>query len=142
MMAIVVALFALSWLPIQIFSLLVYFSPETVLPVLDEDFPGFAAAFLCCHWLSMANSFVNPIVYCFMSDNFRTDLRQLLLCGRRRVRLDPRASTMFTGSTTVKNSQVALRSLKPSEEKILRRPLRERTWTSMGVQDEKMHYKN
>ncbi|XP_015904993.3 substance-P receptor-like [Parasteatoda tepidariorum] len=71
MMAIVVILFALCWLPIQIFGLLIYFTPKLVMPERDEDFLGFAVAFLCCHWLSMANSFVNPLVYCFMSDNFR-----------------------------------------------------------------------
>lgn len=71
MMAIVVALFIICWLPIQIFGLLVHLKPDVFFPLDDEDFPGFVAIFLCCHWLAMANSFVNPIVYCFMSDNFR-----------------------------------------------------------------------
>ncbi|GFS33781.1 RYamide receptor [Nephila pilipes] len=130
MMAIVVALFVISWLPIQIFGLLVYFAPDYVLPSEDEYFPGFAAAFLCCHWLSMANSFVNPLVYCFMSDNFRTDLRQLLWCNRRRVRLDAHASTMMTGSSNIKGSHIPLRSLRPSEKKILKRSCSEKTWSS------------
>ncbi|XP_054722471.1 RYamide receptor-like [Uloborus diversus] len=134
MMATVVALFALCWLPIQVFGLLIYFHPDAVMPEKDEDFGSFAAAFLCCHWLSMANSFVNPLIYCFMSDNFRTDLRQLLSCSRRQVRLDPRASTLVTGSSTLRSGlNVALKPMKP-EENILRRPVRETTWPALNQQ--------
>ncbi|XP_021002527.1 RYamide receptor-like [Parasteatoda tepidariorum] len=80
MMATVVVLFAVCWLPIQIFSLLIYFSQSSVMPETSSDFVHFITAFFTCHWLSMANSFANPIIYCFMSDNFRTDLKQLLFC--------------------------------------------------------------
>ncbi|XP_055939902.1 RYamide receptor-like [Argiope bruennichi] len=132
MMAIVVVLFVVCWLPIQIFGLLVYFTPEFVLPSEDEDFPGFAAAFLCCHWLSMANSFVNPLVYCFMSDNFRTDLRQLLWCNKRRLRLDVHASTMMTGSSNLKANHIPLRPLNPAESRLLKRSISEKTWTSVN----------
>ncbi|GIY69693.1 substance-P receptor [Caerostris darwini] len=132
MMAIVVVLFVVCWLPIQIFSLLVYFTPEYVLPEQDENFPGFAAAFLCCHWLSMANSFVNPIVYCFMSDNFRTDLRQLFWCNKRRMRLDTPASTMMTGSSHLRGSHFPLRSLRPIEKKVIKRSFSEKTWNSVN----------
>ncbi|XP_042899013.1 RYamide receptor [Parasteatoda tepidariorum] len=121
MMATIVILFALCWLPIHIFGLMVYFVPDLVMPIRDEDFPGFAAAFLSCHWLSMANSFVNPLVYCFMSDNFRTDLRNLLHCQRGRERTEHHASTLLTGSSTLKHPIVALRVLKQDDDIIVRR---------------------
>lgn len=31
---------------------------------------------IAVHWLSMSNSFVNPVIYCFMSDNFRVSDRR------------------------------------------------------------------
>ncbi|KAG8172540.1 hypothetical protein JTE90_019476 [Oedothorax gibbosus] len=41
--------------PIQIFGMLIYFNPDSVLPQRDEDFPRISRRpFLCCHWLSMA----------------------------------------------------------------------------------------
>ncbi|CAG2111770.1 unnamed protein product [Medioppia subpectinata] len=45
----------------------------------------YVALIIAAHWLSMANSFVNPVIYCFMSDNFRTDLKCLATarCPRR-----------------------------------------------------------
>ncbi|KFM63567.1 Neuropeptide Y receptor, partial [Stegodyphus mimosarum] len=80
MMATVVILFAVCWLPIHIFNLLIYFDRSLVMPQSDSDFMNFTAAFFSCHWISMANSFANPIIYCFMSENFRADLKQLIFC--------------------------------------------------------------
>ncbi|GIY26625.1 hypothetical protein CEXT_7991 [Caerostris extrusa] len=71
MMFTVVILFAVCWLPIHIFNLLIYFSPNQVMPETDSQFTHFTTAFFTCHWISMANSFANPIIYCFMSENFR-----------------------------------------------------------------------
>lgn len=34
--------------------------------------------FFLCHWMAMANSFVNPIIYSFMSKSFRVNNRDLL----------------------------------------------------------------
>ncbi|GIY85430.1 hypothetical protein CDAR_426051 [Caerostris darwini] len=73
MMFTVVILFAVCWLPIHIFNLLIYFNPNQVMPETDSQFTHFTTAFFTCHWISMANSFANPIIYCFMSENFRVD---------------------------------------------------------------------
>ncbi|KAI1291842.1 putative G-protein coupled receptor 83 [Halotydeus destructor] len=78
MLATVVVLFALCWLPIQTFNLLHWFRVEFIDTSTDAGFHLYNGLFFVCHWLAMANSFVNPVVYCFMSDNFRTDLRNLV----------------------------------------------------------------
>ncbi|XP_077552948.1 RYamide receptor-like [Haemaphysalis longicornis] len=79
MLATVVLMFAVCWLPIHMMNLILYFDREAMLPDTAEQEYMYIAAFFSCHWFSMANSFVNPIIYCFMSDNFRVDLRQLVL---------------------------------------------------------------
>ncbi|GFT82701.1 tachykinin-like peptides receptor 86C [Nephila pilipes] len=124
MMFTVVILFAVCWLPIHIFNLLIYFNGSLVMPETDSEFVNFTAAFFSCHWISMANSFANPIIYCFMSENFRTDLKQLLFCccsirprsmGRRLKNSDHssfRTTTLVLSSCSVKQTgAIPLRSL-------------------------------
>ncbi|KAH9360644.1 hypothetical protein HPB48_002422 [Haemaphysalis longicornis] len=79
MLATVVLMFAVCWLPIHLMNLIVYFDRAAMLPDTAEQEYLYIAAFFSCHWFSMANSFVNPIIYCFMSDNFRADVMQLIL---------------------------------------------------------------
>ncbi|KAH8033133.1 hypothetical protein HPB51_007750 [Rhipicephalus microplus] len=71
MLVTVVLMFAVCWLPIHMMNLVVYFDRDAMLPDTTEQEYLYIAAFFSCHWFSMANSFVNPIIYCFMSDNFR-----------------------------------------------------------------------
>uniref|UniRef100_T1J7X3 G-protein coupled receptors family 1 profile domain-containing protein n=1 Tax=Strigamia maritima TaxID=126957 RepID=T1J7X3_STRMM len=68
MLGLVVAMFAICWLPLHIFNLLVHFQPHFSWNFGHNKL--FVVSFYTCHWLAMANSFVNPIIYCFMSDNF------------------------------------------------------------------------
>nr|XP_050052440.1 RYamide receptor-like [Dermacentor andersoni] len=79
MLATVVVMFAVCWLPIHLMNLILYFDRAAMQPDTAEQEYLYIAAFFSCHWFSMANSFVNPIIYCFMSDNFRVDLRQLMM---------------------------------------------------------------
>lgn len=78
MLATVVLMFAVCWLPIHLMNLILYFDRDAISPDTDEQEYLYIAAFFSCHWFSMANSFVNPIIYCFMSDNFRADVMQLI----------------------------------------------------------------
>ncbi|XP_022251604.1 probable G-protein coupled receptor 83 [Limulus polyphemus] len=99
MLAVVVLLFAVCWLPIHIFSMLIYFKEDFTIVQNEEEYFAFVAAFFCCHWLSMANSFVNPLVYCFMSENFRADLKQLrFFCYSRRTKKATRLNFPLTCS--------------------------------------------
>ncbi|CAL4108360.1 unnamed protein product, partial [Meganyctiphanes norvegica] len=89
MMIVVMVCFVLSWFPLQVFNFFVYFAPEiTQCRSKERCFSYYMSAF-ACHWIAMANSFMNPFIYCFMSKNFREDLVSLLrrcgCCGGSRL---------------------------------------------------------
>ena len=71
MLMVVVTLFALCWLPLHVFNIILDFVPQ----LRNEDAPEASsivvAVYTTAHWLAMSNSFVNPIVYGFLNDSFR-----------------------------------------------------------------------
>lgn len=71
MLIVVVTLFAVCWLPLHVFIVVLDFVPQ----LRSEDQPEASsiviAVYTTVHWLAMSNSFVNPIVYGFMNDSFR-----------------------------------------------------------------------
>ncbi|XP_054157241.1 trissin receptor-like [Oppia nitens] len=79
MLIAVVIVFSICWLPIKTFMLLLAFWPN-MLEINDKiSYYTYIASFFFCHWLAMANSFVNPIIYSFMSKSFRADFKDVLL---------------------------------------------------------------
>ncbi|XP_077984419.1 prolactin-releasing peptide receptor-like [Glandiceps talaboti] len=89
MLIVVVVMFAVCWLPLHIFSLVRTFR----LDVYDEKDPNMQDKIrkinACVLWLSMSNSFMNPIIYSFLNDGFRSDLKDICLrvcCCRTRRR--------------------------------------------------------
>ncbi|XP_026682517.1 substance-K receptor-like [Diaphorina citri] len=73
MLVTIVVMFALCWLPLQLFLFLFYFLPDFGVQHNDTAWQIYALSYFACHWMANANSCVNPLVYCFMSDNFRTN---------------------------------------------------------------------
>ncbi|XP_052070574.1 allatostatin-A receptor-like [Mytilus californianus] len=73
MIIIVVGIFALCWLPIQIMFLVQYFGHFEANPITF----GIQMTANC---LAYMNSCVNPILYAFLSENFRRSFRKLLCC--------------------------------------------------------------
>lgn len=70
---VVVVVFCLSWLPHHIVHLWVEFG----------SFPLNQASFvfrMVAHCLAYSNSSVNPIIYAFLSENFRNSYRQVFWC--------------------------------------------------------------
>ncbi|XP_040045480.1 galanin receptor type 1 [Gasterosteus aculeatus] len=70
---VVVVVFCLSWLPHHIVHLWVEFG----------SFPLNQASFVfrvVAHCLAYSNSSVNPIIYAFLSENFRKSYKQVFLC--------------------------------------------------------------
>lgn len=70
---VVVVVFCLSWLPHHVVHLWVEFG----------SFPLNQASFvfrMVAHCLAYSNSSVNPIIYAFLSENFRNSYRQVFWC--------------------------------------------------------------
>ncbi|GFY41249.1 probable G-protein coupled receptor 83 [Trichonephila inaurata madagascariensis] len=76
MLVVVVILFALCWLPLNIFNLLREFN-------LSQGFHrsvSHSTVFFICHWLAMSSVCYNPFIYCWLNDNFRAGALNCLLC--------------------------------------------------------------
>ncbi|CAH1246436.1 NPFFR2 [Branchiostoma lanceolatum] len=83
MLCIVVLMFAICWLPIHLFTLILDFKAELIV---GNKYTALVLYF-SAHWLAMSNSFMNPIVYSFMNDKFRTDLMRLFGCPPKKKEL-------------------------------------------------------
>ncbi len=72
MLVVVVVLFGICWLPLHVFFLVMDYNPDVArLADSPEHENVFIAIYNSIHWLAMSNSFVNPIIYGFLNDNFR-----------------------------------------------------------------------
>lgn len=76
LVVIVVVIFALCWLPIQVIFMIKEFGKY------PTDSIVFMAVQIASNCLAYMNSCVNPILYAFLSDNFRKSFRKLLSFGR------------------------------------------------------------
>lgn len=84
MVVVVVAVFVLCWLPFYALNIV------NLLVVLPGDFRGLYVFVVV---LSYANSCANPILYGFLSDNFKRGVRKALCRTSRRVKNNNRAGT-------------------------------------------------
>ncbi|XP_070533443.1 RYamide receptor-like [Ptychodera flava] len=77
----VVVLFAICWLPMHSYNILMNFHPS-----LFEEKPMSTRIFRASVyiWLTMTDTIVNPIVYVFLSDRFRKDLKLMFIRSVRR----------------------------------------------------------
>ncbi|XP_054258129.1 tachykinin-like peptides receptor 99D [Macrosteles quadrilineatus] len=78
MLVTIVVLFSLCWLPLQTFYAIYAFFPDFANSQTDASRLVYVLSYFGCLWLANANSFVNPLIYCFMSENFRADLRDMV----------------------------------------------------------------
>ncbi|XP_054162431.1 G-protein coupled receptor 83-like [Oppia nitens] len=67
MLILVVTIFALCWLPFNVYYLLLDFE------IIEK--PNFVI-FLLCHWLAMSSVCYNPFVYCWLNENFRKEAKR------------------------------------------------------------------
>lgn len=84
MVVVVVAVFVFCWLPFYILNI------ANLLVVLPGDFRGL---YFFVVVLSYANSCANPILYGFLSDNFKRGFRKALCRTSRRVKSNDRPGT-------------------------------------------------
>ena len=77
MMNVLVISFVVCMMPIKTKQLLEMLWPRLARPCTLTGHYIEASIHFICHWLGMAHSFVNPIIYSFMSLNFR--VRKLII---------------------------------------------------------------
>ncbi|CDQ56724.1 neuropeptide Y receptor type 1 [Oncorhynchus mykiss] len=72
MLASIVAVFALCWLPLNIFNTVFDWNHQAI-PSCQHDI-----IFSACHLTAMASTCVNPIIYGFLNSNFQKELKSTL----------------------------------------------------------------
>ncbi|KAG8042693.1 hypothetical protein G9C98_005328 [Cotesia typhae] len=70
MLVIVVALFAICWLPLQTYNVLQYNYPEI------NEYKYINIIWFCFDWLAMSNSCYNPFIYGIYNEKFKREFKQ------------------------------------------------------------------
>ncbi|XP_006811746.1 substance-K receptor-like [Saccoglossus kowalevskii] len=100
MLSVIVLAFALCWLPLNIFNMVITINQRYLRESVYHDV--IITIYLTCFWMAMANSFLNPIIYTFLNETFREDLMRLVNCVRngnnKRKRKDGRRRTISMSS--------------------------------------------
>ncbi|KAK8757427.1 hypothetical protein V5799_004941 [Amblyomma americanum] len=78
MMFIVVAIFALCWLPYQTYNILTEIYPAI------NSYRYINVIWFIMHWLAMSNSCYNPFIYAIYSEKFNTEFKARIRCCARR----------------------------------------------------------
>ncbi|XP_070545113.1 prolactin-releasing peptide receptor-like [Ptychodera flava] len=98
MLIVVVFMFALCWLPLHIFNLIVKFHPYFYIDH-DPKYQDTLRKINCgVLWLAMSNSFMNPLIYSFFNDVFRADMKGIF-CHCNRYEQRKRTTAFFTSTT-------------------------------------------
>ncbi|XP_076754216.1 RYamide receptor [Xylocopa sonorina] len=79
MLIIVVALFAICWLPLQTYNVFQYFHPEI------NEYEYIHYIWFSCDWLAMSNSCYNPFIYGIYNEKFRREFQQRCSCTTRKL---------------------------------------------------------
>ncbi|KAH3872932.1 hypothetical protein DPMN_036155 [Dreissena polymorpha] len=98
MVVIVVVIFTLCWLPVQIVFMIEHFG-------MFNHSLTFSAILMASNGLAYMNSCVNPILYSFLSENFRRSFRKTLCCGynqyeRRTVNMEMKKKAKNTSKNS------------------------------------------
>ena len=74
MLMIVVIVFALCWMPLNLYHLLTDLHPDS------ETFPYNSTAFFVCHLVAISSTCYNPFIYCWLNEAFRAEIRAVFRC--------------------------------------------------------------
>ncbi|XP_076461506.1 putative neuropeptide Y receptor 11 [Babylonia areolata] len=86
----IAVVFALSWLPLNIFNLLSEFHRELFHRDTSVDI---SLAYAICHLLVLCSACLNPVVYGWFNDNFKAEFLKILCsprCAKFRTALQPK----------------------------------------------------
>lgn len=124
MLALIVFLFGISWLPLYTIFMILYFDPP--------DYDTTLAEFLIntcvpiAQWLAYSNSGINPIIYCFFSKAIRKRIVAMIACSRTEG-IQRRQSRLFSSTRLMSvdyysNGNIVLRLNKRRAEANCMRP--------------------
>lgn len=82
MLMIVVILFAVLWLPLNVYNLIDEFTRDDDKSYLKKLGLYNSTIYFICHWLAMSSLCCNPFIYCWLNKNFRSGAYSCLLCLR------------------------------------------------------------
>ncbi|KAL4231569.1 neuropeptide Y receptor [Mactra antiquata] len=74
MLIFVVIVFALCWMPLNLYQVLADFHPNV------EVFHYNSTTFFICHWIAISSTCYNPFVYCWLNESFRAEVKSRFKC--------------------------------------------------------------
>lgn len=98
MLAVVVIIFFISWLPNYIVRFLLYFDSD-VAENYDKLMFVFKYISPVAQWMALSNSGINPVIYCLFSKKIRLRIKAMLNCHRNHL-LDRNQSHVTKYSST------------------------------------------
>ncbi len=78
MLVLLVITFAICWLPIQLFTLIMWLCESFRTVSTRFEYNLYIGTFFLCHFLTIAHALFDPIIYCFMSHNFKVSINSKL----------------------------------------------------------------
>ncbi len=78
-MCAVIILFVICWTPVKTKQIIRSYFPDLFNICSMNSFYWVTTITISFHWLAMAHSFVNPIIYSFMSKSFRVSVNHLFI---------------------------------------------------------------
>ena len=83
MLMVVVVVFALCWMPLNVYQILADFHPNV------EVFHYNSTVFFICHWIAISSTCYNPFVYCWLNETFRAEVKSRFKCCLKPKRVHP-----------------------------------------------------
>ncbi|XP_063984009.1 neuromedin-K receptor isoform X1 [Diachasmimorpha longicaudata] len=93
MLVIVVALFAVCWLPLQTYNVLQYTYSQI------NEYRYINIIWFCCDWLAMSNSCYNPFIYGIYNEKFKREFQQRCPFRSRKWSASPPTESMDMDKT-------------------------------------------
>lgn len=79
----VVVVFALCWMPLNLYHILTDFHPDTTVFRYDST------TFFIFHWIAISSTCYNPFVYCWLNEAFKEEVKSCFGCCKRHRKVHP-----------------------------------------------------